>query len=172
MDNLVGAYEKRESELKALFDCDEGSSIAYRVDVNLVRINNKSKADYYFYVSNNPKDEKIRYINRPIDSNVSHTFTHHGIANEVDKIIKRDKIPFTPIIVPVPTAKNPDPALFTTACLDVLLKKFNLKDNKDYVVSIQNGKQTLFKYSANLVTWIITAILEDKDIVVNIKRNS
>lgn len=92
--------------------------------------------------------------------------------NTNDKIIKRDKIPFTPIIIPVPTPKNPNPALFTTACLDVLIKKFNLKDNKDYVVSIQNGKQILYKYSGNLVTWIIAAILEDKDIVVNIKRNS
>ena len=45
-DDILSVYKKRHNDLQSHFDCEEGNSIAYRVDVNFVRINNKSKADY------------------------------------------------------------------------------------------------------------------------------
>lgn len=169
-EDILSLYKKKHSDLQNYFDCEEGSSIAYRVDVNFVRINNKSKADYTYYVSNNPNDTNIAYVDRLVDANTSHTLTHNQVANEIDRVIKQQKIPFTPIRIPVPTKKNPDPHVFTTACLDVLLKRFGLKNNQDYVVSINNGKQVVYKYSERLVTWVITRISDDRNFVVNAKK--
>lgn len=171
-EDILKLYKKKHLELQTFFDCEEGSSIAYRVDINFVRINNKSKADYTYYVSNNSSDSHVTYIDRPVDANVSHTLTHHQVAHEIDKIIKQQKIPFTPIRWPNPTEKNPNPPIFTTACLDLLLKKFDLKNNQDYVVTIKNGRQVVCKYSNRLVTWVITKITDDKDFVARIKNKS
>ena len=169
-DDILSVYKKKHKDLQSHFDCDEGASIAYRVDVNFVRINNKSKADYSFYVSKNSDDTNITYVDRPIDANISHTLTHNQVANEIDRIIKMDRIAFTPIRVPVPTDKNPDPHIFTTACLDVLIKRYDLKSNQEYIVAINNGKQTVFKYSKRLITWVISRISDDKDFVVKSKK--
>lgn len=166
-DNLVSLFEKKDADLKPFLDCEIGDSIAYRVDVNFVRINNKSKADFTFYASNNPKDKNVTYIDRPIDANKTHEYTHHGIAKEINKIIVRDSIPFTPIKQPIPTKEHPNPDIFTIKCLDALIKRYKLKSNPDFVVQIKNGAQTVDKYSKSLITWVISKIIEDPDVVIN-----
>ncbi|MGN1163283.1 MAG: DUF3644 domain-containing protein [Candidatus Ornithospirochaeta sp.] len=171
-EDILAIYKKKNQEMQNYYSCDEGSSIAYRVEVNFVRINNKSKADYSFYISKDESDPHIKYIDRPVDANISHTMTHNQVANEIDAIIKKQGIRFTPIREPIKTEKNQDPHVFTTACLDVLIKKFDLKNNPDYVVKINNGKSIVYKYSKRLVTLIITKISEDKDIVVKLKKQS
>ena len=164
--NLFDLFEKRKTELQSYFDCEEGASIAYNVTINFARINNKSKADIMFYSSNNLKDQNVMYIDRPVDANKTHAYTHHQIAKEIDKIIKREGINFTPIKVPIPTEKHPTPPIFTTACLDALIKRFDLKNNSDYVIKIETGKSSIYKYSKNLIDWVIAKIMEDSEIVI------
>ena len=96
--------------------------------------------------------------------------THNQVANEIDKIIKMEKIPFNPIRIPNSTGKNLSPHIFTTDCLDVILKRYDLKNNKEYVVAINNGKQIVYKYSQNLVTFVISMITENKNIVLESKK--
>lgn len=171
-EDVFALYKKRNQEMQKYYDCEDGSSIAYRVDVNFVRINNKSKADFSFYVSNKDTDPHITYIDRPVDANISHTLTHHQVAQEIDTIIKRQGIQFTPIREPIKDDKHPNPAIFTTSCLDVIIKKFDLKNNQDYVVKINNGNSIIYKYSQRIITLIITKISEDKDIVIKLKKQS
>ena len=168
--NISDFFVSKTTELKQYFDCEEGNSIALNVNVNLVRINNKSKADFTFYASNSNTDTNVKYIDRYKDVNISHDLTHHNITNEIDKVIKKGNIPFTPLREPVPTTNNPDPNIFTTACLDIILKEFNLKENTDFCVKIKNGEGYIYKYSQSLITKIVTLIYEDKDIVVKIKK--
>ncbi len=167
--NLVELFEKRKTELQSYFDCEEGASIAYNVTVNFARVSNKSKADVSFYASNNPKDQNVMYIDRPVDANKTHAYTHHQIAKEIDKIIKREAINFTPIKTPIPNEKYPNPPVFTTACLDVLIKRFDLKNNPEFVIKIQTGKSSICKYSKRLIDWLIAKIMEDPEIVIKSK---
>lgn len=81
------------------------TSIGYNVVINLARVSNKSKADFTFYASNNPKDPNVKYVDRYLDLHKTHSLTYHTIINEVDKTIKEDNIPFTPIRYPVKSEK-------------------------------------------------------------------
>lgn len=168
--DIVDVFEKKTSELQSYFNCEEGASIAYNVNVNLTRINNKSLADFTFYASKNPSDPNVKYMDRTLNPNDSHTYRHHDIVNEIDLIIKRDKVPFTPIKEPIPSKKNPNPKIFTTTCLDMIVRAYKLKDNNKYVIAIDNGKNKLYKYSKETLTFIMTLILDDKDIVVKCKK--
>ncbi len=168
-EDMIAVYDKKNRDLAKYLNCEEGSSVAFSVRVNLVRISNKAKADYTFYASNSPSDEKIRYVEKLANPNTTHPYTHHGIANEVNQIITRDKIPFVPIKEPVPTQRNPNPAVFTTACLDVLIRRYRIKENTDYAVKVENGKLVVYKYSRELITWVIAGITNDKEFVVKAK---
>lgn len=168
--NIIDLFEKKNLELQSYYNCEDGNAIAYKVNVNLVRISNQSHADFTYYISNKSTDPNAKYINRYTDLNETHTFTFHGITNEIDKIIKREKIPFSPIKDPIKTKKNPNPNIFTTACLDVLLKAHKLKENRKYVAKINVGKSYINKYSKDTITYIISLILDDKDIVLKCKK--
>ena len=166
---LTSIFKAKTMELENLYNCEEGSSIAYNVNINISRISNKNQADYTFYASNNPKDKNVTYISKPENPNNTHPYTHHAIAKEIDELIKKSSIPFTPIKVPVPSNKNPNPPLFTTACLDVLLKKVGLEKDTKYVVVIENGRNSIKKYSKELITKVVSLITDDKDIVIKNK---
>lgn len=165
-------FDQKINELNDIIDKSQNISIAQKVEISLVRINKQSKADYTFYATNNPKEQNIKYIDRHIDYNKSHSYSHHQLVNEVDKIIKQNNILFTPIRQPVSTDKNKNPNLFTTSCFDVLSKKYNFKSNKDYCVEIEVGNTTHKKYSDKLITQIITMITDDPDVVVKAKKIS
>lgn len=156
------------------FDCEDGNSIALNVKINIARINNKSKADFTFYASNNSTDQNIKYVDKIINPNISHPLRYHDVTDKIDEAIKKNNIPFTPLTIPVPTKKNKNPNIFTTACLDVLLKTYKLKADERYCLTINNGdgKQPYYKYSEELVTKIITLITEDKDVVIKNKKRS
>lgn len=169
--NLVEMFEKRNTEMQSYFDCNDGDAIAYSVTVNFVRINNKSKADVMFYSSNNPKDRNVMFIERPVDANMTHEYTHHQIAKEIDKIIKREGFLFVPIKKPIASEEHPDPPVFTTSCLDALIKYFNLKNNSEFVIKIKTGESSsIYKYSKKLIDWVITKIMEDPEIVIKARR--
>ncbi len=163
-------FSQKIDELNNVIEDNEDVSIAQKIEINLVRINNKSKADFTFYASNNPKEQNVKYIDRQVDYNTTHPLSHHQIVNEIDTIIKRNSIPFTPIRQPVPTKDNTDPNIFTTACFDVLSKKYKFKDNNDYCVTIEIGNTSHKKYSEKLITQIITMITEDPDVVIKAKK--
>lgn len=166
---LASIFKAKTMELETLYNCEEGSSIAYDVNITVSRISNKNQADYTFYASNNPKDKNVTYITKHENPNSTHPYTHHKIAKEIDELIKKGNIAFTPIKQPISTPKNPNPALFTTACLDVLLKKVGLEQDTKYVVKIENGHNPIKKYSKELITKVISLISDDKDIVIKNK---
>ena len=163
-------FEQKTNELQKIIEDNEETSIAQRVEINLVRINNKSKADFTFYATNNPKEQNVTYIDRHVDYNKSHPFSHHQIVNKIDKIIKQNKLNFTPIRQPIITKQNQDPNIFTTSCFDVLSKKYEFKKNKEFCVTIEVGNTSINKYSDKLITQIITMITEDPDIVIKAKK--
>lgn len=163
-------FEQKINELQETIEENEESTIAQKVEINLVRINSKSKADFTFYASNNPKDQNVKYIDRPVDYNKTHPLSHHQIVNEIDSIIKINSIQFTPIRQPIPTKTNKNPNIFTTACFDVLSKKYNFKGDKDYCVTIEIGNTSHNKYSEKLITHIIAMITEDPDVVIKAKK--
>lgn len=163
-------FDKKAQELSDLIESNQDMSIAQKIEVNLVRINSKAKADFTFYASNNSKDPNIKYVDRHVDYNTSHPYTHHQIVNEIDKIIKQNKILFTPIRSPQPSKKNIDPNIFTTRCFDLLSKRYGFKENKEFCVTLEVGNQKYYKYSQKLITQIITMVTEDKDIVIKIKK--
>ncbi|MCI9292082.1 MAG: hypothetical protein HFF02_02125 [Erysipelotrichaceae bacterium] len=145
-------------------------SIAQKVEINLVRINSKANADFTYYATNNPKEQNIQYVDRPVDYNQSHPLTHHKIVNEIDRIIKTNYIDFTPIRKPIPTTKNPNPSIFTTSCFDALAKKYKFKDNNDDCVKIELGNFQSYKYAEKLITYVISLIADDKDVVMKAKK--
>lgn len=168
-EGILDFFTEKSNELSDLIEENAEQPIAQKVEINLVRINNKSKADFTFYASNNPKNPNVKYIDRQVDYNSTHPLTHHKIVNQIDEIIKRNEISFTPIRMPIATDKNKNPNLFTTTCFDVLSKKFKFKENNEYCVKIENGNNLVWKYSEKLITYIITLITEDKDIVIKSK---
>ena len=169
-ENMKEIFDERVNSLKGVIEENPDISIAYNINVNLVRINNKSKADFTFYATNNPKDQNVKYVDRLIDPNITYTMTYYNIINDVDKIIKRDSIPFTPIKEPIPTQRNKNPNIFTNVCFDTLNKEFKFKEDNEYCYEFQSGNATIRKYSEKLITKIITLILEDKDIVVKLRK--
>lgn len=169
--NVKELFDKKTTDLSTLLNCDEKDAVAYNVKVLFARVSNKNKADFTFYSTNNiAEGEKVKFIDKLVDYNQTHTLTHNQIANEIDEYIKKNKIPFTPIREPIITAKNPDPHRFTTACLDVLIKAFKFSDNNEYIVKVQNGNSYIKKYSKELETKIISLIHDDKDVVVKNKK--
>lgn len=170
-EGIKNLFDEKRNELTAVIEENKDISIANRVEISLVRINSKSKADFTFYSTNNPKDQNVKYIDRPIDYNTSHPLTHHRITNEIDSIIKKNNIPFTPIRQPDKANNGKEPNLFTTACFDTLSKKYGFKNNTEYCVKIQNGNSIVYKYSDKLITHIIALITEDKDIVIKAKKS-
>ena len=171
-DGMVSLFDKKASEMKTLLDCDEKSSIALGVTVNVARISNKSKADFLFYSTNNPENKNVMYIDRLVDANKTHSYTHHQIANEIDKAIKDNHIPFKPIKEPSPDERHPNPPLFTTACLDVYLKHYRIKEDQEYCIKIENGKNVVHKYSKKLVTKILIDIMDDPELIVIIHQKN
>lgn len=169
-DGISALFEQKNKELNDIIDENREVSIAQKIEISIVRINNKSKADYTFYATNNPKDQNITYVEKRVDYNISHPYSHHKIVDEIDSIIKKNNIKFTPIRQPQITAKNSNPNIFTTACFDVLSKKYKFKENKDYCVPIELGDSKIYKYSNQLITTIITMITDDPNIVIKTKK--
>lgn len=165
-------FEEKQNELMNAISNNGDNSIASRVEINISRINDKSKADFLFYSTNNPKDTNVVYVDRDVDYNQKYPHTHHSIAKEIDSIIVKNSIPFTPIREPQLKSDGSMSALFTTACFDTLLKAYNIKNNKEYCVSFENGKGIVYKYSDKLITYFISLITDNKDVVVNINKKS
>lgn len=170
--NMKTIFDEKISDILNIQSKNPDAEIGYAVAINLKRVNNISKADFTFYSSNNPSDKNIQYIDRYLDLNETHSLTHHKIAEEVDKIIKKERIAFIPLRDPLPTENNPDPNIFTTACLDMLLKKYDIKNNSDYCQKINNGKSVIHKYSSSLITYIITLIMDDPEVVIKCKEKN
>lgn len=162
-------FDKKLSDINEIVSENLDSEIAYSVNVNLVRVNNKNKADFSFYASKNPNDKNIQYVDRYMDLNQTHSLTHHQIANEIDRKLKKERIHFSPLREPVKTEKNPAPNIFTTACLDKLIKKYEIKKNSDFCQPIKNGESVIYKYSPKLIEYIIMLILDDSEIVLKCK---
>ena len=161
-ENIQDFFIKKNKELQNYFNCEEGNSIALGVNINVARVSNKNNADFTFYESRNPSDTKIIYMNKMIEVNKSHTLTHHEVASRINEAIINQNIAFSPI------RKNDNGHLFTTSCLDILLKRLNLKSDEKYVAKIENGKTVIYKYSEILITFLLSQIREDKDIVIKL----
>lgn len=169
-EEISTIFNQRMSELDNLVETNGTTDIALGVQVNLVRINNKAEADVLFYSTKNPKDPNIKTVIKPVNPNETHTLTYHNVIDEIDAIIKRENIPFTPIKKPEPTARNKNPKIFTSACFDTLANKYGLKENEKYCVEIEYGKNYVYKYSNTIITKIIALILEDKDVVIKARQ--
>ena len=169
-ENIMNAFDSASNNLDEIIDKNGNTSIAEKVQFSVTRINNKSKADFTYYSSNNSKDPNIKYIERDKDYNKLYPLTHHNVANEVDDVIKKNNIAFTPIKKITTPQNNTQPHIFTSACLDVIIKKFKFKDNTEYCMYIEIGRNITYKYSRNIVTKIITMINDNPNIVVESKK--
>lgn len=165
---VADLFEKKSDELQAAIN-DSEASIAMNINVNFVRINNKAKADYSFYFSRDPNDPHVRNIERTVDPNKTYPLTYHEVVNQIDAAIKMNDIPFNPLREPVPSAKNPSPNIFTSACLDFICKEYRIKQNTEYCYQTLNGKQTIYKYSPILITAVVNLIQDDPNFVVKIR---
>lgn len=163
-------FDNRVSSIYEVHSNNPDSEIGVNVSINVARISNKNKADFTFYASNNNNDRNVMYIDRYVDPNQTHQLTFNGVLAEVDNSIKKNNIPFEPIRQPIPTEKNNDPKLFNSKCLQIFLKAFDIKNNEEYCKKIINGKQEVYKYSDKLVSFIITKIIEDKDVIIKNKK--
>lgn len=163
-------FKKTEAYLNEMVESSGDNSIASRIEINLVRVNKENYADLKFYASNNPNEQNVKYIERHVDYNTTHKLNHRGVKNLIDQAIKKNNIQYTPLRTPEPTDKNPNPDIFTTAALDFLLREYKLKDNLEYCVKLENGNTIVYKYSQKIVTYIISLIQEDSNIVVNIRN--
>jgi len=166
--DICEMFNKKEEELNELIK-NNNSEIATKVDIRLTRVNKQSKADATYYVSRNPNDPNAQYIERNVDYNITHPYSHTEITNEIDQIIKRNNIEFHPIREPIPTDRNPEPKIFTKKCLDLILKKYDIKNNLDYCYPVKNGKNIFYKYTKELITFIIALIQDDPHIITKIK---
>jgi hypothetical protein len=167
--NIANMFTSKSDNLANLVD-QSSSDIALNVQINLVRVNKQSLADESFYLSRNPNDPHAKTISKNIDYNLTHTLTHNKVANKIDSIIKTNNLLFTPLRQPIKTEKNRDPHLFTTACLDLILKEYNLKDNIEYCHMTKYGNTPIYKYSDKLVTYIISLISDNPNIVIEIRE--
>ena len=171
-EGISALFEEKQNELLSAISNNGDNSIASKIEINISRINDKSKADYLFYSTNNPKDKNIVYVDRDIDYNLKYPYTHHGITNEINSILVKNNISFTPIREPQLKPDGSMSALFTTSCLDTLLKAYDIKNNKEYCISFENGKGCVYKYSEKLITYFISLISDNKDIVINLNKKS
>ena len=90
-ENIKTIFDKKVSDIDNILLNHPDSEIAYNVNINLVRVNNKNKADFSFYASNNSNDTNVKYVNRYLDLNQTHSLTHHKIVEIVDETIKKSK---------------------------------------------------------------------------------
>ncbi len=164
-NDMKNIFDKKMQDIYDAQGLNPNTEIGYIVNVNLKRVSNKDIADYTFYASNNPKDINVKYIDRFVDLNQNYPLGHHRVANEIDKKIKQGNIRFNPLKDPVKTERKPNPNIFTTACLDVIIKKYNIKENEEYCQKIENGNQLIYKYSWALVDFVIMNIMGDPDLV-------
>ncbi len=152
-------------------DRDEKTSIATAIKIKVVRVSKQNLADFSFYQSRNPEDDNIQYIERTEDVNAKYPLSHHMLADRIDQIIQEEQIAYTPLS-DKPSKKGKG-HVFTIYALNLLLKEFNLKSNKEYVFTVNVGQkgQSSYRYSENLVQFLISKIRNDKDIVLKIHRN-
>lgn len=169
--NVRDAFNQRKELLQSTYE-NSGSEIALNVQVNLVRVNKANLADVTYYRSNNPEDPHATVIKQEINPSETHTLTHHQVAKRIDTEIKTNGILFTPLRAPIPTAKNPDPKMFTTNALDILLRKYGWRDNPEYCSKTPYGANSIYKYSDKLVTTILTLIMDNPNIVVEINETN
>lgn len=169
-EDMKGIFDLKLDEVSNIHKDNPDMEIGYTINVNLHRVNKLNKADFTFYASNNPKDPNVMYVNRYLDPNETHTLTYHQVVDEVDKEIKRTGIKFVPVREPKPSDKNPDPNVFTTTCLNILNKAYDIKNNTDFCRKIKNGEQFIYKYSRQLVSYIISLIMDDPEIVIKNKK--
>ena len=168
-EDMKNIFDKKMQDINDVQTDNPDAEIGYTVNVNLRRVSNKNIADFTFYASKNPKDINVKYIERPIDLNQNYPLNHHKVANEIDKKIKQEKIAFNPLREPTITEKNPNPNIFTTACLDMIIKKYKIKENEEYCQKVENGNQPICKYSRKLIEFVIVNIMGDPDFVKKCK---
>lgn len=164
--DLVEKLEQKAQSLET--ETAEGSPIALNVNVSMSRVNKESGADFSFYLSSkkNAADMNVRFIDRVLDPNENYVYTHNAVANKINEIIEKECIPFTPIVEPKVDEKHPNPPIFTTACLDALIKRYKWKEDKELVIKIENGKMHVYKYSEKIITKVILGIRENSRWVV------
>lgn len=163
--NISKMYETKKDIIANTYSENPKAEIALNVQVNLVRVSKESLADVKYYVSNDPNDPHATNINKSTDKSSLYLLTHNKLVEQIDEIIKRESIPFNPIRIPIATKKNPNPKLFTTHSLDLILKEYDIKKNEQYCISIPYGTSTLRKYSNATVTFIISMITGNPNLV-------
>ena len=169
--NVRNAFIQKKESLQSAYNYSN-SEIALNFQVNLVRVNRENLADVKFYRSTNPEDPHTRIIKQEVDPNTTHTLTYHQVANRIDNEIKTNGILYSPLRQPVPSKKNPNPNLFTINALDILLRKYNWKENPEYCYKTSYGSNSIYKYSDKLITAIITLIMNNPNIVVEINNEN
>lgn len=177
--NILGKYGKNirnaVKDKKQALECAYNSSnadIALNVQVNLVRVNREELADVKYYRSHDKNDPHATVIEKDVDYNLTHTLTHHKVAEMIDSEIKQKGILFNPINKPIASKNNPSPKIFTTNALDLLLKEYDWKNNKEYCWSTEYGSHGIYKYSSKLVMAIISLIMNNPNVVVDINNRN
>lgn len=162
-ENIKSIFEKKISDLSSVLYSMDDVSIANKVEVNVVRVNNKNAADFNFYATRNPQDTNVVYLDRIQDINKIFTLTHHQLAEKIADYIEKNNINYVPI--------NPEKPRFNTFGLDCILKKYDIKNNTEYCTKVELGKNCNYKYSEKLVLFIATLIQNNPTIIVDIKKS-
>lgn len=168
IDTVFNDYQHKINE--TIEEAGE-TSIATSIEINLVRVNNKSKADYTFYNTNNIKEgDIVKYVDRQLDPNSTHTLTRNKLVSEINSYIEVNKIEYIPIREPRKLADGTFSNLFTTHAFDLIAKEYGIKSNTEYCYGFDLGKSTSYKYHPKTITYIISLVQSNMNIVNDIKN--
>ncbi|MFI3329592.1 MAG: DUF3644 domain-containing protein [bacterium] len=166
-DTLIQSFfSDKAEEINNLHQVNQNDKFALGVNVTFSRVSNAQNADFTFYASNNPKNKNITYVDRQLDPNNTHTLSCRNLVNRIDILLKKDSIKFNYV------TNNKSNNIFTTYCFDLIKRHYKIEDNCDYCYTFKNGNSTIKKYSEKLITYIISLILDNPNIIYDLKEKN
>ena len=60
--------------------------------------------------------------------------------------------------------------MFTTAALGIVVKAYNIKNNKEFCYCFENGDSKTYKYHPDLVGYIVSLIAKNPNIVIELHK--
>jgi hypothetical protein len=160
---------KTNDDIAALKKENTNPSFAIQINHEYYITKNQDKADCKFAISSD-SDEKLKLLKVLKDPNETHKYKANGCVKEINRRIKRDKMPFESLSVD-PVKKN----IFNTYHFGLFTTYYQLKENQKYCYKYKPADDlndnVMFSYSMAIIDFIYDEIKKDpENIIQNLKN--
>ncbi len=164
---IIENYNEVKSNIRSILinnAKDDGSipdSIAIGYEINFKKVNKKEEADLLI-AKHHSADHYIIKEKEYVHPATTHPYSYNKVIEKINEELSQKNITFTPLLS--------NKKCFNKYLLNLFIKYYNIKENKEFSYAHKIGNNTDYTYSIKLIDFLINAIIINPDIFLNIKE--